>query len=77
MLTDALKQAMERAAQQSESEQAAIAQTIMEMLDADTAWNALLNDPRTPQVLDDLWAEALDEVKEGKAEEITGDGFNS
>ena len=76
-MIDALKQAMERAAQQPESEQEAIAQAIMEMIAADTAWDALLNDPRTPQVLDKLWAEAMDEVKEGKAEDITGDGFNS
>lgn len=73
----ALKQAMEHAAQQTETEQEAIAQAIMEMIAADTAWETLLNDPRTQQVLDKLWAEAMDEVKEGKAEDITGDGFNS
>ena len=76
-MIDALKQAMEHAAQQPEAEQEDIAQAIMEMIAADTAWDALLNDPRTPQVLDKLWAEAMDEVKEGKAEDITGDGFNS
>ena len=76
-MIDALKQAMEHAAQQTEAEQEAIAQAIMEMIAADTAWDALLNDPRTPQVLDKLWTEAMDEVKEGKAEDITGDGFNS
>jgi len=76
-MIDALKQAMEHAAQQTETEQEAIAQAIMEMIAADTAWDALLNDPRTPQVLDKLWTEAMDEVKEGKAEDITGDGFNS
>ena len=76
-MIDSLKQAMEQAAQQTEAEQEAIAQAIMEMIAADTAWDALLNDPRTPQVLDKLWAEAMDEVKEGKAEDITGDGFNS
>lgn len=54
-----------------------IALAIMEMIAADAAWDTLLHDPRTPQVLDKLWAEAMDEVKEGKAEEITGDGFNS
>ena len=76
-MIDALKQAMEHAAQQPEAEQEAIAQAIMEMITADAAWDALLHDPRTPPVLDKLWAEAMDEVKEGKAEEITGDGFNS
>lgn len=68
---------MERAAQQPEAEQEAIAQAIMEMIAADAAWGALLHDPRTPPVLDKLWAEATDEVKEGKAEEIIGDGINS
>ena len=68
---------MERAAQQPEAEQETIAQAIMEMITADAAWNTLLHDPRTPQALDKLCAEVMDEVKESKAEEITGDGFNS
>ena len=77
MISEALKRAIDRAAQQPEAEQAAIAQAILDMLDADSTWNALLGDPRTPVVLEKLWEEALDEVKAGKAEEITGDGFDS
>ena len=61
-MIDALKQAMESAAQQPEAEQEAIAQAIMAMIAADVAWDTLLHDPRTPQVLDRLWAEAMDEV---------------
>ena len=47
------------------------------MLDADTRWTALLNDPRTPVALDALVSEALDDVAAGRAEEITGEGFSS
>lgn len=75
MMIDMLKQAVERAAQQSEAEQEAIAQAILEMLDADAKWETLFSDPRTPQVLDALWAEAIEDVKTGNAEEIKGDGF--
>jgi hypothetical protein len=53
---------MEQAAQRTEAEQEAIARAIMEIIAADTAWDALLNHPRILQVLDKLWAEAMDEV---------------
>lgn len=77
MITDILRQAMERAAQQSETEQAIIAQAIVEILDADTRWNTLLSDPLTPQALEQLWAEAEDDVKAGRTEVIGDDGFLS
>ena len=76
-MIDLLKQAVERAAQQPEAEQTAIAQAIIEMLDADAAWQTLLSDPHTPQALDELWAEALEDVQAGRAEETKGDGFGS
>ena len=76
-MIDALRQAVERAAQQPEDEQAVIASAIEALLDADTRWAALLNDPRTPAALDALVSEALAEVAAGQAEEITGDGFGS
>lgn len=76
-MIDLLRQAVERAAQQPEAEQTAIAQAIIEILDADAAWQTLLSDPRTPQTLDELWAEALEDVQAGRAEEIKGDGFLS
>lgn len=77
MLTDILKQAMERAAQQPEQEQARIAQAVLEMLDADARWKELLSEPRTPSALDELWQEAQEDVKAGQAKEITGDSFDS
>lgn len=77
MMIDMLKQAVERAAQQPEAEQEAIAQAILEMLDADAKWETLFSDPRTPQALDALWAEAIEDVKAGNAEVIKGDGFLS
>jgi hypothetical protein len=76
-MIDALRQAVERAAQQPEDEQAAIASAIETLLDADTRWTALLHDPRTPAALDALVSEALAEVAAGHAEEITGEGFGS
>ncbi len=73
----ALKQAFERAAQQSEEEQTALAALIMQTLDDDAKWEALLADPLTPQALDRLAAEAIAEDDAGLTEEITGDGFLS
>jgi hypothetical protein len=74
-MIDALRLAFERAAEQSEDEQAALAALIVQTLDADARWDALLADPLTPQALDLLAAEALAEDDEGLTEEITGDGF--
>ena len=76
-MIDALRLAFERAAEQSEDEQAALAALIVQTLDADARWDALLADPLTPQALDLLAAEALAEDDEGLTEEITGDGFLS
>ena len=73
----ALKQAFERAAQQSEEEQTALAALIMRTLDDDAKWEALLADPLTPQALDRLAADAIAEDDAGLTEEITGDGFLS
>lgn len=77
MITDILRQAVERASQQSEEEQVVIAQAILEILDADARWNELLADPRSSQALEDLWAEAQEDVKAGRTEEIGDDGFLS
>jgi hypothetical protein len=60
-MIDALKQAFDRAAQQSEEEQAALAAVIMQTLDDDAKWDALFADPLTPQALEILAAEALAE----------------
>lgn len=77
MRTAVLKQAAERTAQQPELEQEASAHAILEMLEADANWEALLSDPRTPELLDERWAEAQDDIKTGHAEEIPSDGFLS
>ncbi|HEX6818423.1 MAG TPA: hypothetical protein VF120_08615 [Ktedonobacterales bacterium] len=49
----------------------------MTVLDADARWDALLSDPRTPSALDELWQEAQEDVKAGRAQEITGDSFDA
>ena len=60
-MIDALRQAIERAEQQPEDEQAVLAAVIMQTLDDDAKWAELLADPLTPQALDLLAAEALAE----------------
>ncbi|HEY7340838.1 MAG TPA: hypothetical protein VH591_08155 [Ktedonobacterales bacterium] len=76
-IVDALKQAIERASQQSSEEQEALAAILMQAMDDDARWEALFADPLTPQALDLLAAEAIAEDDAGQAEEITGEGFLS
>lgn len=76
-MIEALKQAVERASQQSKEEQEALAAMLMQAMDDDAKWEALFSDPLTPQALDLLAAEALAEDDAGKTEAITGDGFLS
>lgn len=76
-MIDVLKQAFERAAQQPEEEQKALAALITQALDADAKWDELFADPLTPEALDLLAAEAIAEDDAGRTEEITGDGFLS
>ncbi len=76
-MIDVLKEAVDRASQRSEEEQAVIAALIMETLDADAKWDALFADPLTPEALEVLAAEAIAEDEAGLTEEITGDGFLS
>jgi hypothetical protein len=73
----ALREAFERAAQESEEEQAALAALIMKTLEDDARWETLLADPLTVLALDKLGAEAIAEDEAGEAEEITGDEFLS
>ena len=51
--------------------------TEVTVLDGDARWDALLSDPRTPSALDELWQEAQEDVKAGRAQEITGDSFDA
>ncbi len=76
-MIDALKQAFDYAAQQSEEEQAALADLIMKTIDGDARWEELFADPLTPELLDMLAAESLAEDQAGQTEEIKGDGFLS
>ncbi len=76
-MIDALKRAFDLAAQQSDEEQAALAALLLERIDADAKWEALLNDPLTPQALALLAAEAFAEDDAGLSEEIKGDSFLS
>lgn len=76
-MIEALRQAVERAAQQPPEEQEALAAILMRAMADDARWEALFADPLTPQALDLLAAEALAEDEAGQTEEITGDGFLS
>lgn len=60
-MVEALRKAFERAEQQSEAEQAALAADIMTILDDDARWDALLRDPLTSEALDALAAGTLAE----------------
>ena len=76
-MIDALKQAFVFAAQQSDEEQAALADLIMRAIDGDARWEELFADPLTPELLDLLAAESLAEDRAGKAKEIKGAAFLS
>ena len=60
-MIDALKQAVERASQQSAEEQETLAAILTQAMDDDAKWEALFADPLTSQALDLLAAEALAE----------------
>jgi hypothetical protein len=70
LMIDALQKAFALAAQQSEQEQAAIAVRIREMIEADTRWDALLSDPESVDMLEELAEEAHQEYLRGETEEI-------
>jgi len=72
-MIDARREAFERAAQQPEEEQAALATLIMRTLDDDVKWEMLLASPLTPEALDLLAAEAIAEDDARQTEQITGD----
>jgi ssDNA-specific exonuclease RecJ len=69
-MIDELQKAFALAAQQSEQEQAAIAVRIREMIKADTRWDALLSDPESVDMLEELAEEAHQEYLRGETEEI-------
>jgi hypothetical protein len=69
-MIDELREAFDLAAQQSEQEQAAIAARIKEMIEADRQWYALLSDPDSLSMLEEMAEEAHQEYLRGEAEEI-------
>jgi hypothetical protein len=77
VMIEALKRAFERASQEPEEEQAALAALIMQTLEDDARWDALFADPISALALEKLAAEAIAEDEAGETEEITGDGFLS
>jgi hypothetical protein len=68
-MIDELQKAFTLAAQQSEQEQAAIAARIREMIEADTKWGALLSDPDSLDMLDEMAEEVHQEYLRGEPEE--------
>jgi len=70
MMIEELREAFERAAQQSIQEQAVIAASVNEMLDADTRWDELLSDPRGLSVLEQMAEEAHQEYLRGETQDL-------
>jgi hypothetical protein len=48
-----------------EAEQEAIAREVLDRIEADARWDALLADPRSEAVLERMADEALDEIRRG------------
>lgn len=69
-MIDELREAFDLAAQKSEREQAEIAARIKDMLSADARWEALLADPASLAMLDEMAEEAHQEYLRGETEEI-------
>lgn len=60
-MIDELREAFALAAQQPEQEQAALAARIKEMIESDRQWNALLADPDSLSMLEEMAEEAHQE----------------
>lgn len=69
-MIDALKQAVERAAQQPEPEQAALAHLLIQAMDADAKWDALLSSPASLTVLEQMAEEAHQEHLRGETRDL-------
>ncbi|HEX6820085.1 MAG TPA: hypothetical protein VF120_17040 [Ktedonobacterales bacterium] len=69
-MIDELKRAVERAAQQPESEQIVLARLLNETIDADSRWDELLHDPRGLAVLEQMAQEAHEEHLRGETRDI-------
>ena len=69
-MIDELREAFDLAARKSEREQAVIAARIKEMIEADAQWEALLADPDSLAMLEEMAEEARQEYLRGDTEEI-------
>jgi hypothetical protein len=69
-MIDELREAFNLAAQQPEQEQAAIAARIKEMIEADRQWDALLSEPDSLSMLEEMAEEEHQEYLHGATEEI-------
>jgi len=74
-MIDKLKEAFALAEQRSEQEQQALAELLLEELQASRRWDELLAGPRSEALLERMTAEALAEDDAGETEEITGDNL--
>lgn len=69
-MIDALKEAVERAAQQTEQEQAALAHLLMQAMDADARWDVLLRTPSSLAMLEQMAEEAHQEHLLGETRDL-------
>ena len=72
-MIEPLKRAFALAEQRSEDEQQALASLLLEELQAEEEWNALLADPRSTTLLDRLVCDALAADVAGETETIIGE----
>jgi hypothetical protein len=70
IMIDELREAFDLASRKSEREQAAIAARIKEMIEADAQWKALLADPESLAMLEEMAEKAHQEYLRGETEEI-------
>jgi len=75
-MTEQLKEAVSRAEQLPQEQQDAIAQLILDQLD-EQEWDILLNSQKGKVSLQQLIAQAKQEIITGEAEEIKEDTFDS
>ncbi len=64
-MVDHLRQIISQIEQLPAEQQESYAEVLQSMLEADREWDVLLSDPRSEDVLDDLIAQAKEEVRQG------------
>ncbi len=75
-MTEQLKAAVIRAEKLSQEQQDAIAQLILDQLD-EQEWDAMVKRPKSHAAIQELLAQAEQEIDSGQVEEIKGDTFDS